>query len=310
MNVRDLFTDMEQLLTSLASQYLPGDPSQTLRYMAGAALAIGALLLLIIALRLMKGNDRPKRGSSKRVNIPRTIQQEGMVMDILNPGEQVAVRCVVTSVSSGKIKCEIIERLDVMKTNPGDTLFCVFQPIKTDNGKINSFTTKLIETDKMGRNTDRVVLAAPTSYANITRRKHARKKVADQQFIRVKLWVANPRSSDIPFMDAAPQIGINSFAADGQEQAANAVVNISGGGLGLSIINRVIPETCGVGAHVTINLFMFNFKKKSFKPYWYSGTVRSMEEGRPGFTRMGVEFDGVGQPDDESGCIRWTSFEE
>lgn len=304
MQSSDLFTDAENLLTSLANQYLPGDPSQTMRYLGGALLGLGALLLLLIALRLLRSSGRSGRGSSRRVNIPRTIQQEGMVMDVLNK-EAVAVRCVITSASSGKIKCEIIERLDVLQTPQGESVTCMFQPIRTGNGKVNSFAATLVETDKSGRNADRIVLSSPTGYTASPRRRHTRKKVADQQFIRVKLWVTNPRTSDIPFMDAAPHIGVNSFASDDQDQSANAVINISGGGLGLSIVNHVIPETCGVGAKVAINLFMFNFKEKSFKPYWYSGTVRSMEEGRPGFTRMGIEFDGLGQPDEETGTIRW-----
>ena len=140
------------------------------------------------------------------------------------------------------------------------------------------------------------------------RRKHTRKRVADQQFIRVKLWVANPHSSDISFENAAPHIGVNSFATDGPEQTANAVVNICNGGMGINIQNRVIPETGAVGATVAINLFMFNFKEKTFKPYWYSGQVRSMEEGRPGFTRMGIEFDGVAETSDETGRLRWSKF--
>lgn len=180
--------------------------------------------------------------------------------------------------------------------------------MKTDDSKVNSFTATLLESDKSGRNPDRIILSVPTGYNMTPRRKHARKRVADQQFIRVKLWIANPQTSDIAFEDATPHIGVNSFSNGGPDQSANAVVNISNGGLGLNVVNQLLPETCAVGAKVAINLFMFNFREKSFKPYWYSAEVRSMEEGRPGFTRMGVEFDGAGEVCDETGKIRWSLF--
>jgi len=292
----------------LIQQYVPDVPAEVIRY-AGAGLFIAlAVFLLFLALRMLRpGNTR---SDSKRVNIPRSLQKEGVVMDLLNSSndDDVAVRCVITSASSGKIKCEIIERFDVIKANEGNDIVCVFAPMKTDKGKVNSFTARLVESDKNGRKADRIVLSAPADYALIPRRKHSRKRVADQQFIRVKLWVDNPFSSDISFEDAAPHIGVNSFSTDGPDQSTNAVVNISNGGLGLSVQNRVIPETCGVGAPVAINLFMFNFKEKSFKPYWYTGEVRSMEESRPGFTRMGIEFNGSGANCEETNKIRWNKF--
>lgn len=308
MDIQKLISESGQTVTQFIQQFLPDVPAEVIRY-GGAGLLIAlAVFLLLLALRMLRpGNTR---SASKRVNIPRALQKEGVVMDVLNSAndEDVAVRCVITSASAGKIKCEIIERLDVIKAKEGKDIVCVFAPMKTDEGKVNSFTARMMESDRNGRKTDRIVLSAPTDYAMIARRKHARKRVADQQFIRVKLWVDNPFTSDISFEDAAPHIGVNSFSTDGPDQSANAVVNISNGGLGLSVQNRVIPETCGVGAPIAINLFMFNFKEKSFKPYWYTGEVRSMEEGRPGFTRMGIEFNGSGILCDETSKVRWKKF--
>ena len=284
-------------------------PPEVIRYGSAALLGVLALTLLIFALKMLRSGNG-KNGSSTYTDIPRSLQQDGVVVDLLNgpDDENVSVRCVITSAMSGKIKCEIIERLDVIKATQGKQIVCIFAPMKTETGKINSFTATLVESDRSGRKTDRLVLSAPTSYGLIPRRKHTRKRVADQQFIRVKLWVASPYSSDISFEDATPQIGVNSFATDGPNQTINAVVNISNGGMGLSIQNRVIPETCAVGAMVAINLFMFNFKEKTFKPYWYSGQIRTMKEGRPGFTRMGIEFDGMAETSDETGHLRWSKF--
>ena len=308
MNIQEIINSLSNASTQFIQQLLPNVPVEVIRYAGASLLIASAILLLFLALRMLRpGNTR---SSSKRVNIPRSIQKEGVVIDVLNDhgDDDVAVRCVITSASSGKIKCEIIERLDVIKAKEGGEIVCIFAPMKTDEGKVNSFTAKLIESDKTGRKSDRITLSAPTHYTMTPRRKHTRKRVADQQFIRVKLWIDNPYTSDISFEDAAPHIGVNSFSTGGPDQSANAVVNISNGGLGLSVQNHVIPETCGVGAPVAINLFMFNFKEKSFKPYWYTGEIRSMEEGRPGFTRVGIEFNGSGTNCEETCKLRWNKF--
>ncbi len=308
MDIQKIISDLGASATQLIQQYLPDLPAEAIQYGGGTLLAALAFFMLLFAFRLMR--SAPKNRPAQRINVPRVLQQEGVVIDLLNSvnDEDIAVRCVITSVSSGKIKCEIIERLDVIKTKEGKEIVCIFAPMKANDTKVNSFTAKLIESDKTGKDIDRLILSAPSTYAMIPRRKHTRKRVADQQFIRVKLWIDNPYSSDISFEDAAPHIGVNSFSPDGPDQSANAVVNISNGGLGLSIQNRAIPETCAVGASIAINLFMFNFKEKSFKPYWYTGEVRSMEEGRPGFTRMGIQFNGNGKTCNDTGCVRWEKF--
>jgi len=310
MNLQELLNNANQSFTEFVQQLAPGLHPELVRFAGAGLLSLMAFLLLIVALRLLFSGK--KKSSAQRVNVPRTLQQEGTVVDILNSpmDEDVAVRCVLTSVSSGRIRCEIIERLDIIKAKEGSTVACVFAPMKTGKGRVNSFTAKLTESDKSGRKVDRLVLSVPQEYTMIPRRKHVRKRVADQQFIRVKMWVTDPFTSDISFEDAVPHIGVNSFMAEGPAQSANAVVNISHGGIGLLVQNEVIPETCAVGASVAINLFMFSFREKSFKPYWYTGEVRSMHEGRPGFTRMGVEFTGAGQFLPDSGAIRWDRFEE
>jgi len=305
MNLQELISSARAQLDRLAALVFPDASPEHLRLAGAALLGLSALLLLLAALRLLR---RPAHNPpSTRTTIPRTLQHKGVIVDVLAgpDDETVAVRCVITAAKSNRIQCEIIERLDVIRTRPGNDLVCVFAPMKTRAGRINSFTATLLESDRDGRNTDRLVLAGPTDYALIPRRRHQRKRVADQQFIRVKLWAASPRSSELSFEDAAPQIGVNSFASDGPDHGANAVINISDGGIGLSVLNRLLPETCAVTTPVVINLFMFNFREKTFKPYWYAGEVRTLEEGRPGFTRMGIAFTAAATTDRDSGRLDW-----
>ena len=308
MDMNDLTADLGKAITELVQSVFPDIPAEAIRYGGGVLLGLLALVMIFFALKLLR--QKPNRHHSRRVNIPRTLQREGAVVDILcSPAdEDVPIRCVITSVAAGKIKCEIIERFDVLRARDGMEITCVFAPVRTDQGKVNAFHAKLIQSDRSGSRSDRIVLSPPREYTLIPRRKHTRKRVADQQFLRVKLWVTDPHATALSLEDAAPHIGVNSFASGGPDQAGNAVVNISNGGLGLSVMNPVLPETCAVGSPVAINLFMFNFKEKTFRPYWYSGLIRSMKEGRPGFTRMGIEFDGSGEVNEMTGDLHWEKF--
>lgn len=303
-------SDVLQQATEWLQQFIPAITPENLRQAGAILLGLLAALFLLAAVRLLR-KPRSRNTSSTRTDIPRILQRRGAVIDILAgaTNNTISVRCVITSAKPGKITCEIIERLDTIKTPVGKDVVCIFAPMKTRSGKINTFTATLVESDRSGR-PDRIKLSTPVDYTLLPRRQHARKRVADQQFIRVKLWLADPKQSDTAFEDAAPQIGVNAFAADDPEQTANGVINISNGGLGLSILNHLLPETCAPDTPAVINLFMFNFRKKTFEPYWYTGTIRSLEEGRPGFTRMGLEFTGTGHPDRTSGRINWTLFQD
>lgn len=308
MNIPDISTLMDAA-TAWVQALFPGIAPETIRMAEAGLLILLALILLVGAFKILR-RPKPRNTPSTNADIPHDLQEKGEVVDVLaTPGsEKVSVRCVITSAKTNRIKCEIIERLDGIKAGQGEAVTCFFAPLKTRDGRVNSFTATLLESDRSGRNKDRLILSVPTTYAMAPRRKHSRKRVADQQFIRVKLWLEDPVISDISFEDATPQIGVNSFTSNDKDQEANGVLNISARGLGLSILNRVIPETCTEDSSVVINLFMFNFREKTFKPYWYAGTVRSMEEGRPGFTRMGLEFNAAGRPDPETGKVHWTTL--
>lgn len=308
MTPQEILDTASQNVIQFIQQLVPGLPHEVVRYVGAGLFGGVALVLLVLAIKILVSGNR--KSSNKRINVPRTLQKDGVVVDILNApdDDEVAVRCVITSASSGKIKCEIIERQDIIRAKEGAQIACVFAPMQTGQGKVNSFTAKLVESDRSGRKVDRLVLSAPTGYGMIPRRKHIRKRVADQQFIRVKLWVDDPYTSDIAFEDATPHIGVNSFMTDSPAHSVNAVLNISNGGLGLSVHNQLIPDTCAVGTPVAINLFMFSFREKTFKPYWYSGEIRAMHEGRPSFTRMGIAFNGTGRMLGNAGTIHWSKY--
>nr|WP_321257601.1 hypothetical protein [uncultured Pseudodesulfovibrio sp.] len=306
MNIQETALTLTRQLTEIGQQLFPGMPEGVIRNAEAILLGIMAFILLLLGLLLLR---RPKKkNTSTKTNIPKKLQEKGAVVDIMAgpEDETVTLRCVFTSIKSNKITCEIIERLEPLKTGKNRQLMCVFAPTKYQDSKVNSFASTLLKLGHSNRTANLMVLSAPTEYTLIPRRKHARKKVADQQFIRVKLWLEDHIFSDTSYQDATPHIGVNSFSSDSPEQSSNGVVNISNGGIGLSILDSLVPETCGPDSPVVINLFMFNFREKAFKPYWYAGAIRSLEESRPGFIRMGIEFTSTATPDSSTGRLNWS----
>ncbi|WP_018125564.1 PilZ domain-containing protein [Desulfovibrio oxyclinae] len=283
------------LAEMLTSMFGLEDPAQARVLLAGALAAV-ALALLLLAWLLMRPGRR--RNGGRVEDIPSRLSSKGAVLDMLDAaGRDVAVRCVITRAGRRKLQCDIVESSG-STPQEGEAATLLFAPATAGGSKTNSFSATVSKSDS-----DRLVLEAPHSFGYVKRREHVRKRVMDQQFIRVRLWVSS-RDSDFPFQDAQPDVGVNSYAQDDSGHEANTVINISNGGMALSVRNQNLPPTCISGVPVVMNIFLFNFREKEFIPYWCSGEIRSMEGGDNGYTRIGIAFNGSGTPRDD-GCVDW-----
>ncbi len=303
MNIATLPESLQALALGLVQNIFGIQDLLFAKYLLAGLLVILAIVLFLLALRVMRSDDKQELAQEK--HIPQTLSHEGMTLELCDKNNTPSVRCVITRAGRRKMKCDIVERLDTIKASEGDEVTFVFPPLLAAGRKVNAFRATLMESDISGRRTDQLTLSAPLEYTLLKRRKHGRKKVVDQQFIRVKVWMADSRTSAIQFQDAVPDIGVNSYAQDQSGHDTNSVINISKGGIALQVRNQVLPSMCVVAAPVVISIFMFNFKEKVFRPYWYAGEVRSMEERDEGYTRLGISFNDAGRMDEDTGSIHW-----
>ncbi len=116
-----------------------------------------------------------------------------------------------------------------------------------------------------------MVLTPPVKFSLVKRRRHKRKRVIDQQFIRVKLWLGKPDSDDTTFADRIPDLAVNSYDPRSTGHEDNQVINISNGGIGVGASPVLVESKLNIDDDVLISIFMFNFRQKVFKPYWYAG---------------------------------------
>ncbi|MDR3640295.1 MAG: hypothetical protein P4L39_03135 [Humidesulfovibrio sp.] len=271
--------------------------------------AIGFVLGRAGRLRVLPALDAP-------LAVPAPFLKElvarALPLDLLPDGTEISGeslgRCVPRSLGPDGLDCELLDAATPGLAAPGARVTCFFAPQRVDGRKVNAFNTVIAAVDAVAE-PPRVLLAAPSEVLAIPRRRHARKRVNDQRFVRVRLWLAEAGTSPIHFADTAPDVWVNAY--DGHHGEENAVTDISAGGLALEVRASLVPPGLALGSPVVLKCSLFQFREKQFKPYWYAGLVRGLSApGGPGgrLRRIAVGFTHVGAPDD--GAPQGVSWEE
>jgi hypothetical protein len=216
------------------------------------------------------------------------------------PVGEVIARCQPLFLGPEGLVCDLLDAVIAPAAAPGARVSCFFPPQRFQGRKVNAFDSTIASVDAVA-DPPRLLLSRPGELLAVPRRRHARKRVSDQRFIRVRLWLAEPETSPLHFPDAPPDIWVNAY--DGSHGEDNAVTNISAGGLALEVREGLVPEGMLPGSAVVVKCSLFQFREKQFKPYWYAGTVRALgasgaaggQEGR--LRRIAVEFTHVGAAD-------------
>ena len=280
-------------------------------YMILAAAGLIALLVAVFVFLLL----RPKKKNIQKPQGPtdfvQFFQSSGTIMDVAAAGghNNVLGRAVLTAAKPDRMRLEIIEEHGIADLTPTAEVILMFPPEQSAAGKVNSFRSIIssIECDSDGGG--RMTLTPPVKFSLVKRRRHKRKRVIDQQFIRVKLWRGRPDSDDTSFVDRIPDLAVNSYDPRSTGHEENQVINISNGGIGVGSSPELVESKFNVDDDVLISIFMFNFRQKVFKPYWYAGKIRSIEIMDGHTCRVGVEFTTTGKMrDDNEQNIDWASI--
>lgn len=269
----------------------------------GLGIFLAAVITYFILKRLNRLKDIEEIVQTSRIKIDYTINSERYLLDFLRRNSvvfdlvvgqvkwySIAVRGIIISIKRKTIRCEIIEDFAKDVLEPGTPVTCTFKPINVRGKRISSFTTEFSRFEVSTRRYVRFELKNPDNFGLVKRRRHPRKKVLDQQYIRVKLWFENTKKQ-IDYLEAMPHVAVNSYDARTEAENENTVVNISKGGIALCVESGHLDEYGhNPGTKVVMNIFMYSAREEGFKAYWYSGIIRSSEEIKPGTTRLGIQF--------------------
>lgn len=276
-------------LTEMALAMLPPEALAA----AGAGIVVGLLGFLLLG-----GKKKPRRQKgpgavleslrSKAEEVDLCIRRNGVV-------DPLGV-CMVERVDKDGILCRFAGGFDPAVFREGRKLAMVFNSRLLDGRKVNALPCSVIKFTLQGGSPG-VLLSMPEQAIYIKRRQHQRKRVTDQQFVRVRLWLADPQHTDIDFHSARPNISVNAFDNGNGPEADNKVINLSPGGMALSI-NTDTPGNFSTGQPVTLNLALFSFRDKTFKDHWYAGSIRNIKDMENGRLRLGIGFLRFGLPGD------------
>jgi len=235
------------------------------------------------------------------LNFLQTLAAAGAPLDLL-PAEAAAgaapeplARCLLRQAGPGGLSCEL---LDSAAVSAGRELTCYFAPRRLGGRKVNAFAARVAVLDPLAE-PPRLTLELPDGLRDLPRRRHARKRVSDQRFVRVRLWLADWKTSRLHFPEAAPDVWVNAY--DGRHGDDNAVTDISAGGLALEVRAGLVPAGLAPGSPVVLKCSLFQFREKQFHPYWYAGLVRGVSDRTGGMRRIAVAFTAVGRPDAAAG---------
>ncbi|WP_432737798.1 PilZ domain-containing protein [Maridesulfovibrio sp. FT414] len=293
------YSDLTQLLDRLNSSVLvPAQrffetlPPEAIPIILAAAGGLAFLAALAAYLLLRPAKKQQVRSPQNPEDFADFFKKNGTIMDIAAAGltERIIGRAVVTKIKDDGIRLEIIEDTGISKVTAPAELTLMFPPERFGTSRVNAFNSKIQNLDCNEDGCGRVLLTPPSGFALVKRRQHKRKRVVDQQFIRVKIWRGKPKGDAMAFADAAPDLAVNSYDPRASGHEINQVINISNGGIGVSAHQGLIDKKFNINDDVLINIFMFNFRQKIFKPYWYAGRIRSIEELDGTSYRIGVQF--------------------
>ncbi|SDL34407.1 hypothetical protein SAMN05660337_2714 [Maridesulfovibrio ferrireducens] len=286
-------------------------PPESMPIILTVAGAIGFLAALIAYLMLRSSSRKRGGGSNYTKNLISDFKDNGIIMDIANPEshENVLARAVITDIKEDRINLEIVDEMGLSQQSEFGQILMMFPPEKTETGSVNNFKTTIISLECKKEGCSRLSASIPYSFSSIIRRRHKRKRVIDQQFIRVKIWLGKPDTDDASFADSIPDLAVNSYDPRSGGHEDNEVINISNGGLAVSTPLILSENKFDTETDVLINIFMFNFRQKIFKPYWYAGKIRTVENIDRKSCRLGVGFTMSGSIRDENEqFIDWTEI--
>ncbi|MDD4952592.1 MAG: hypothetical protein PHV85_08590 [Desulfovibrionaceae bacterium] len=258
------------------------------------ALAAGLAALAAAGLCLaLRAGKKPVADAARPEQIPAQLKRAKTLVELLpaDAAERTAAaRCLVTRAGRGSLECRFAGRGGPAGLDQGGEVLCLFPAMVVEGKRINSFRATLVAKEASGSGRGRATLAGPRDFGLRSQRRQTRKRVKDQRFVRLRLWVSDKDRPDAPYPDAAPHVAVNLSDSGTRPRAAGRILNISKGGLGLALGRESLPKGLSPGSEVVLNLSMFNVRETMFRPYWYSAAVKSLVPAGPDAVRLGLCF--------------------
>ncbi|CCO25335.1 hypothetical protein [Maridesulfovibrio hydrothermalis] len=171
---------------------------------------------------------------------------------------------------------------------PGAKVKCIFAEMLKDSKKVNAFVgiVKSYTKDKGA------VITRTSSFGYIKRRVFARRKVADQRYIKIKIWRLEDENFDIDFLldKAEPDILIDNRKNVGAVMKVPQIIDISKGGIALYGSVREGGNMVSRNDKILLCMLIYMPKRKTFQPHLIYAEVRAAKSAGNGMSRLSFQF--------------------
>ncbi len=238
----------------------------------------------------LKKQQGPWRASTDQDVLERLVMTRTQI-DIF--GERAGQRTLaaVANVSGTEAVDVIVTFKDVVTgalLNPGAKVKCVFEEMVKDSKKVNAFVGKI----KSYSEDKGAVVTRTSSFGYIRRRVFARRKVADQRYIKVKIWRLEDDEFDVDFIldNADPDITIDNRKHISPANKLPQVLDISKGGIALSGAVREGGNLISRGDKILLCMLIYMPNRKTFQPHLIYAEARAARSAGNGMSRLSFQF--------------------
>lgn len=171
---------------------------------------------------------------------------------------------------------------------PGDQVKCIFAEMQRGEKKVNAFVGQIAsKSDDKG-----MVITRRSSFGFIKRRVFARRKVADQRYIKIKIWRLESNDYDIDLIldKVEPEVMIDNRKFKTPNPSAEQVLDISKGGIALMAMMRKGGTAISRNDKVILCMLIYQPKSRTFQPHLIYAEVRAAKGLGSGMSRLSFQF--------------------
>lgn len=235
-------------------------------------------------------NGGPWKVSSDQDILDKLVMNRAQVDILVERSGQRSLAAVVNTAG--------LESLDVVVTfkdlvsdellSPGTQVKCIFPEMMRDKKKVNAFVG-LVKSKSEGKG---MVVTRRSSFGFIKRRVFARRKVADQRYIKIKIWGLESEDYDVDFIldNTEPDVIIDNRKFKTPNPSVPQVLDISKGGIALTATFREGGNVISRNDKVLLCMLIYQPARKVFQPYLIYAESRAARSMGRGMTRLSFQF--------------------
>lgn len=236
------------------------------------------------------GNGGPWKVSSDQDILDKLVMSKAQIDVLVERSGQRSLAAVVNA--AGVEKLDVVATFDDLVSdellNPGTQVKCIFPEMIRGEKKVNAFVGLIAS-----KSSDKgMIITRRSSFGFIKRRVFARRKVADQRYIKIKIWRLETEDYDVDFIldNIKADVLIDNRKFKTPNPSVPQVLDISKGGIALTATFREGGNVISRNDKVILCMLIYQPSHKTFQPHLIYAESRAARAMGRGMTRLSFQF--------------------